>query len=108
MSRASRTKGSSGQREVAHLLRGAGLTVTALRDKNHGNEVGQADALVTGRGVVFTAEFKRAERWKMGEWEAQLAAATIPGTVPLLALRRNRGVWYGLVPLATLAELAAR
>lgn len=69
------------------------------------NDLEAAESLTAGR--TLHSEVKRAERLKLPEWLRQAADEAAPGTVPVVAFRRNKGEWYAALPLAALVELAS-
>lgn len=98
MSKASRDKGLLGEREVAALFAGAGMSVRGLE--------GLGDQLVVrADGVTFHIEVKRAETLRIPEWLRQARDEAPAGTMPILAHRRNREQWYATLPLEALIAL---
>ena len=98
MGSSSRRKGVAGEAEVRQLWQAAGFGVRGL-------EGGGDHVVFLGGGRVLHSEVKRAERWKMGEWTAQLEADCDSSAIPCLTMRRNHGRWYALLPLSDLVEL---
>lgn len=94
MSRSERRKGVDGEAEVAALLRLHGFTVRGLE--------GQGDWLAFGFGLTFHVETKRQEVARPWLWGEQAIREAPAGTIPLVAMRRNRSPWYALVPLSEL------
>jgi hypothetical protein len=99
MATSSRRKGVKGEAEVARIFRDAGYDVRGLE--------GLGDWLcLYGSDHTFHVEVKRQERLKLPEWLRQAQAEKPTGTVPVVAFRQNKGVWYAALPLAALVELA--
>jgi Holliday junction resolvase len=89
MGRASRTKGSSGELEVVHILKGHGYET--WRTPNSG-------AFTHSRGDIrgmpgLHWEIKRQERLEMDKWTAQAEADCASTDMPLVAYRRSRQPW---------------
>lgn len=102
MSRAQRDKGLKGEAEVAAIYRAAGLTVRGLE--------GVGDHLVVGvpqSGLVLHSEVKRQETARPWLWWEQATSEAPPGTIPVVAFRRNRSRWLAMVDLEQLARLLA-
>jgi hypothetical protein len=105
----SRRKGVVGEREVARIWQAAGFEVRGLE--------GLGDHLVIRSreweaGEQFKpsetlhCEVKRQERVRLPEWLAQARDEAPQGTIPVVAFRQSRGIWYAALPLESLAELA--
>lgn len=95
MSGRERRKGVAGEREVLAIYREAGLEVRGLE--------ATGDHLVIGGCRVLHSESKRQEVWRPHLWIAQAEQEAPASTVPVVAMRRSRGRWYGLLPLEDLA-----
>lgn len=102
MARKSRDKGARGESEVAALFRVAGFK--ADRTPNSGGLHIKGDLV---GDVPLHVEVKRAERLKIPEWLEQARTEAPAGVTPLLAFRRNREGWYGVIPLEALIALLA-
>lgn len=102
MPRLSRDKGARGEREVAALFRAAGFKCD--RTPNSGGLMVKGDLV---GDVPVHVEVKRAERLKVPEWLAQARADAPAGVTPVLAFRRSREGWYGVLPLEALVALLA-
>lgn len=105
MSRRERDKGRVGEAEVANIYRAHGLTVRGLEGGGDHLLACPADGM-----PAFHSEVKRQETARVWDWFAQAQAEAPPGAVPLVAFRRNRSPWLGLIALdhlATLIELAS-
>jgi len=98
MPASSRRKGVAGEAEVRAIMEAAGFTLRGLESG------GDWLAFREGRRP-WQMETKYAERWKMGEWIVQLERDALPDAVRVLTMRRNRGEWYALLPLADLVGL---
>lgn len=97
----SRAKGAIGERELAALLRSLGCGDAKRGQQRSGLE--QADVVDAGLGVHF--ECKRVEQlnvWRAFEQAQRDAPA---GTVPVVAMRRNRGPWLATLDLRVLVVL---
>lgn len=98
MSATERRKGVSGEREVANLLRDAGLEVRGL-------EAGGDWVAVNGL-LRLQIETKRQEVCRPWLWGEQSLRDALPGHLPVVAMRRSRSPWFWLSPFApTLAAL---
>lgn len=106
MSKSERVKGRTGEAEVAEVWRRHGMTVRGL-------EGGGDHVVVCGAGgeLVLHSEVKRQETARPWAYWEQAIAEAPPGSVPVVAFRRNRSPWLALLSLESLAwlcELAAR
>jgi hypothetical protein len=102
VSRAQREKGLKGEREVAAIYRAAGLTVRGLE--------GVGDHLIVAvpeSGIVLHSEVKRQETARPWLWWEQATSEAPPGTIPVVAFRRNKSRWLAMVDLEQLARLLA-
>lgn len=102
MSRSEREKGRKGEAEVAAVFRAAGFVVRGLE--------GGGDHLIAGvpeSGLVLHSEVKRQETARPWAWWEQASSEAPPGSVPLVAFRRNRSPWLAIVDLEQLARLLA-
>lgn len=100
MSKASRTKGSAGEREVVNILKSRGYDA-----KRSFFQVGGDREDVTGI-PGYAIEVKRVERlaiWPALEQAANAAKSV--GAKPLLAFRRNRSEWHVALPLTDLLDI---
>ncbi len=102
MGRAERAKGVKGEREVAVIFEAAGLEVRGL--EGVGDHV-----VVCSRhgGIALHSEVKRQEVARPWAWFEQAYAEAEPGSIPVVAFRRNRSPWLAIVELHHLARLAA-
>ncbi len=100
MSRASRDKGSRGEREVADRFRAAGFP--CARTPNSGAMQWKGDV----NGVPFChIEVKRQERIQIVDWSEQAEADCPNGDMPLVVWRRSRDDWRVTLPLDDFIEL---
>jgi hypothetical protein len=102
VSRAERDKGRVGEAEVAAIYQAAGLQVRGLE--------GSGDHLIVcepSSGLVLHSEVKRQETARPWAWWAQASEEAPPGTMPVVAFRRNRSRWLAIVDLEQLAKLLA-
>lgn len=96
--RSARRKGSSGERELFHLLND-GLGEDLFRRNLLQTRQGGADN-EDHRDVPVCIEVKRQERVQLGAWQKQLeAAAAEVNKTPVLAWRKNREPWRFLVTM---------
>ena len=102
MSGASRRKGIAGEAEVAAIFRAAGFHVRGLESGGDHLAVGHP-----GSGLVLHLESKRQETARPWQWWEQATGDAGAGIVPIVAFRRNRSRWLGLVDLEQLARLLA-
>lgn len=100
MSRKSRAKGNTGERELCRLLRDE-LGEDVARNLDQVRD-GGADLLGVG---PFAVEVKRAERLELATWWVQACQqAQMTTMVPALAYRQNRRPWAFVVPLPWLMD----
>jgi hypothetical protein len=98
LSKKSRDKGLSGEREVRHAFETGGLPVRGLE--------GLGDQLVVcATGLTLHIEVKRAERITIGEWTRQAETEAPQGTVPIVVYRRNREPWRASLKLDDLIAM---
>lgn len=98
MSKKSRDKGLSGEREVRHAFETAGLPVRGLE--------GLGDQLVVcPAGLTLHIEVKRAETLKLPLWTRQAESEAPQGTVPIVVYRRNREPWRASLKLDDLIAM---
>jgi len=96
-----RDKGVKGEREVAAIFQTAGFDVRGLESAG--------DWLAVAlNGRVLHVETKRQERLRVPEWIAQAETDCPQGVAWVLAFRQSRRPWYGVQPLAVIAEREAR
>jgi Holliday junction resolvase len=97
MSRRERDKGVRGEREVLELLERHGFEVRGLEEAG--------DHLAFGHGVTLHVETKRQETARPWAWYEQATNEAPAGTIPIVAFRRSRSRWLGLVDLEALATM---
>lgn len=102
MGNAERRKGVAGELEVAAIFREVGFTVN--RTPNSGGLFIRGD--IAG-DVPAHVEVKRQETARPWAWMAQARSDAPGGSVPIVAFRRSRSDWLGLVPLEHLAAVLA-
>lgn len=103
MSRSQRDKGLRGEHEVRELYERHGLEVRGLE--------ATGDHLIVcapGSGLTIHSEVKRQETARPWAWWEQASTEAPAGAMPVVAFRRNRSQWLGIVDLEQLAELVAR
>jgi hypothetical protein len=103
VSRSARDKGLKGEAEVAAIYAAAGLQVRGLE--------ATGDHLVVcepSSGLVIHSESKRQETARPWLWWEQASTEAPPGTMPVVAFRRNRSPWLAIVDLEQLAALLGR
>lgn len=101
MGKASRTKGVTGELELAAIWERAGFEVRGLE--------ASGDHLVICRnGLTIHQEGKRQERIKLPEWWEQTVAEAPAGTLPVLSFRPSRTRWRSVLWTDDLAALIAR
>ena len=99
-SKGSRTKGGVGEREVVALLQEAGFK-DARRNFMSG---GQGGGDIIGVPDVHI-EVKRQETVKIWDWIGQAEEDCRQTDMPVVAFRRSRSNWYGVLPLEDLIGL---
>jgi Holliday junction resolvase len=98
VSKKSRDKGLSGEREVRHAFETGGFPVRGLE--------GLGDQLVVcATGLTLHIEVKRAETLRINEWTRQAETEAPQGTVPIVVYRRNREPWRASLKLDDLIAL---
>lgn len=96
----SRTKGKTGELELAEFLRGMGYAARRGQQFSGGGD--SPDVVTDIPGVHL--ECKRVEAGSLYNWLAQ--AKRDAGTkVPVVAHRRNKEEWVAILPLKSLFEL---
>lgn len=112
-----RTKGLVGEREVRALYEAHGYEVRGLEGGGdhlavlHGiAPLGQfAGAYADSRRpLTIHSEVKRAETARPWAWWEQASSETPPGSLTVVAFRRNRSPWLALANLDALAGALAR
>lgn len=112
-----RTKGLVGEREVRKLYEDHGYEVRGLEAGGDHLAVlhdirtlAQADADIgfIRRPLTIHSECKRAETARVWAWWEQASSETPPGSLTVVAFRRNRSPWLALANLDALAGALAR
>lgn len=103
MGKPSRDKGKRGEREVVDLFRAAGSRTAARTAPLQAGQVeGEADVRI---GEGFHLEVKRCERLRVPDWLRQLDRDAPEGAEGILAFRRSRERWQGVVTHRLLMDL---
>jgi hypothetical protein len=116
VSRAERAKGLAGEAEVRAIYEAAGFAVRGLEGTGDhlamtGGQlnIGLDGAVVVTRPpLVIHSECKRQETAKVWQWWKQAEAEAPPGSLPIVAFRRNRSPWLALASLEHLARELSR
>ena len=98
----SRTKGKTGELELAEFLRAQGFD-NSRRGQQFKGGPGSAD--VVGLPEGYHVECKRVEAGNLYTWLAQAKRDGGKGAVPIVAHRRNRQDWVAILPLESLLAL---
>jgi hypothetical protein len=117
VSRTERTKGLVGEREVRAIyekqgyevrgLEAGGDHVAILHGLTHLHIVGH-EGVDARRPLTIHSEVKRAETARVWAWWEQASSETPPGSLTVVAFRRNRSPWLALANLEALAGALAR
>ena len=97
-------KGSAGERELAEILRKAGIRAYR-NDQIFRGGAGNPDVSAEIAGQELHIECKRQERLNVPEAVAQAMRDAAAGAMPIVAHRRNREKWLVTIPLEPLLEL---
>lgn len=100
--RGARTKGGSAEREIVAKLQAAGFLGARRNFRSGANGGGD----VVGVPDVHL-EVKRQERVCVWEWIQQAEHDAFPTDVAIVAFRRSRSSWYGIVDFDVLVGLLA-
>ena len=100
MSRAERSKGLRGEREVFELWQRHGFEVRGLE--------ATGDHLAIRRGLLIHGESKRQEVARPWLWWEQASTETPDGALTVVAFRRSRSPWLALCDLDALAGTLER
>lgn len=92
-------KGSGGERELAEILRGAGI-IAYRNDQMYIGGKNNPDVYAEIDGQPFHVEVKRVERLNVSEAVNQAIRDAGAGYVPIVAHRRNREQWLVTMPLS--------
>ena len=101
MTKASRDKGASGEREVVSLLADS-LGISARRQLDQSRD-GGCDIIIEVAGKSCAIEVKRVERSKPLEWLRQVEA--VDTDLHMVLWRPSRTNWIGILPWETLVTL---
>ena len=96
-------KGSGGERELAELLRRAGIRAYR-NDQIFRGGLNNPDVSAELHNLPLHIEVKRVERLNISEAVNQAVRDAAPGALPIVAHRRNREKWLVTIPLAALLE----
>lgn len=99
MSKLSRDKGKTAEREVGHMLDRYGLSY--LREQD--GRIQGADFVIDRR---FAAEVKRRERLSLVEYHRELEAKTPAHLTPVVIWRPSREPWRASLLLTDFLDLA--
>lgn len=106
MAKASRDKGKRGELDVAAVFTDAGLPADRTAALQAGGVPGAGDVTIRQLPHLHV-ESKRTETYSLPEWLRQIEGARLDGQPYLVAFRKSREPWRGVVDLAWLAgELA--
>ena len=101
MSNLSRNKGKRGERELARFLVDHGHP--ARRGQQFSGGPDSPDVIC--KSLPFHFEVKRTERLRIHEAMQQAIDEAKPGSVPIVAYRRNGGDWLAILRLTDLLEV---
>lgn len=96
-------KGSGGERELAEILRAAGIRAYRNDQIFRGGK-GNPDVSAEAFGFPLHIEVKRVEKLNVPEAVNQAIRDAKPGVLPIVAHRRNREQWLVTAPLAAILE----
>ena len=102
MGAGSRRKGAVGERELAEFLREHGLL--ARRGQQHAGGPDSPDVVCDALPLIHL-ECKRVERGSLYEWLAQAVRDAGDEKIPVVAHRRNRKEWVGIMRLSDLVDM---
>lgn len=97
-------KGSSGERELAELLRRAGIRAYR-NDQIFKGGKDNPDVSAEVFDLPLHIEVKRVEKLNVSEAVRQAVQDAAQGTLPIVAHRRNREKWLVTIPLLPLLEV---
>ena len=96
-------KGSGGERELAEILRRAGI-MAYRNDQMYTGGKGNPDVYAEIRGHPIHVEVKRVERLNVSEAINQAIRDAGSGYLPIVAHRRNREQWLVTMPLSAVLD----
>ncbi len=97
-------KGSGGERELAELLRRAGIRAYR-NDQIFKGGKDNPDVSAEVFDLPLHIEVKRVEKLNVSEAVRQAVQDAAQGTLPIVAHRRNREKWLVTIPLLPLLEV---
>lgn len=97
----SRTKGKTGELELAEVLRANGYTNAHRGQQFHG---GGDSPDVMGGPDEFHIECKRTETGNLYKWLEQAKRDAPEGKIPLVVHRKNKQEWVAIMPLQDLLD----
>jgi Holliday junction resolvase len=95
-----KTKGNRGELELLHLLEAQGFPAVR-NDQRYDGGAENPDISLPGLHI----EVKRCEVLKLSAAISQAVTDAAPGTLPVIAHRRNRGGWVALMRLEDFLSL---
>lgn len=99
-----KSKGSAGERELAGILRAAGIRAYRNDQIFRGGK-GNPDVFAELDGIRLHVEVKRQEKLNVPEAVHQAEQDAAEGAFPIVAHRRNREKWLVTMPLLPLIEI---
>ena len=100
----SKRKGTRGENELAEILRAAGIRAYR-NDQIYKGGKDNPDVSAEYKGHPLHIECKRCEKLNLHAAVQQAITDAAPGTLPVVAHRRNREAWLITIPLPALLKL---
>ena len=97
-------KGTAGENELAELLRSEGIRAYR-NDQIYKGGQGNPDVRAELEGMTLHIEVKRVEKLNVPEAIHQAERDAEPGTLPVVAHRRNREKWLATMPLSVFIQI---